>query len=666
MKNQKWLRGDPKRPFPTDLKLLNELEEKMVSPSHEPEFFGVNKGTMTLKQARSRNYQSIENIEVMSEMGLHMPRRAHFFKGAGLKMEKDSIQKTVKYAKELHARGMLVSVYVGGTMFTDYFFKEVPEAVNWLRKDQDGNPITYSHFQLQRFFPCLNNPDYRAYTKKVLDIAVQEIEADEIFFDNQILRHEPRSCRCLLCIKHLREMIRRKYTRAQCEERYGFPEYPDVFPPIWSQANPPWRLDVIRSPQIQDWIDHRISTVIEFYQDMAQHVKRQKSDTAVGLNIKGIHGHNRAFNHGICHSSASNILDFSCIDGYDPGYEDGVIESEVRFYKSSVYTNIAVVDNNKNELVTAEGQVYGQKKFIKDHGWIGDMGNCTVYTPMTQFMRGNLDLYHERDRVHDIAVFRSKSSTNYCNHQVHEQLIPFEETLAVEKFPWTIIFDHNIAIINRFRIIALPEIQAVSNTWMDRLTDFMMAGGAVIASGKACAFDDWYRPRKDGVGRWLGHPPSGKYEVAKVGKGKFVYVPEWDVVMKWSNKDWFQIGGKGCVPVKNRKVFLKAIADATVGAPLTFHVTGNDRVFAEAIASREGPQEGIDLHIINYDSTHLKPKMKVSVALPTGKKSAEVTLIDPHKTPHKKWKVKTTTAKGLINFQMFTPKVYGLAQIKFK
>src|SRR5205814_1788167 len=149
-------------------------------------------------------------------------------------------------------------VYVGGTMFTDYFFKEVPEAVNWARKDQDGLPVTYGGYQLQRWFPCLNNPGYRAYTKRVLDVAINEVEADEIFFDNQILRHEPRSCRCDFCIKHLRDMIKRKYTLDQCLERYGFREYPDVMPPIWSQSNKPWRLDTIKTPQVHDWIDHRI------------------------------------------------------------------------------------------------------------------------------------------------------------------------------------------------------------------------------------------------------------------------------------------------------------------------------------------------------------------------------------------------------------------------
>jgi len=258
----------------------------------------------------------------MHGLGLFMPKRTEFFKGIGMARERPQFEQIARYARELHRRGMMISVYVGGTMFTEYFFKEVPEARAWARCDQDGQPVTYGGYQLNRWFPCLNHPGYRAYMKKVLDVAVDEIQADEIFFDNQILRHEPRSCRCDYCVQHLRANIRRTYTPAQCAERYGLAEYPDSVPPIWSQSCKPWRLDRVQCPNIQDWIDHRIATVCEFYADMAGHVKARRPATAVGMNIKGVHGHNRAFDHGICHGAFADLLDFSCIDGLPPGLRE--------------------------------------------------------------------------------------------------------------------------------------------------------------------------------------------------------------------------------------------------------------------------------------------------------------------------------------------------------
>lgn len=665
---KKWLRGDPDRPFPTNLEELNRLAKETVFPTHEPIWFYRNRGTASPKEKhRALNYQTPENVEKMCRLGLHIPKRAHFFKGFGLLRERPFIEKTIAYARQLHKRGMMISVYVGGTMFTDYFFKEVPEAVEWARKDQAGNPITYGGFQLQRWFPCLNHPGYRAYTKKVLDVAVNEIEADEIFFDNQILRHEPRSCRCEHCVRHLREMIKHKYTLEECEERYGLPEYPDVVPPIWSQACPPWRLDGIRTPQIQDWIDHRIATVVEFYQDMADHVKRQKPDCVVGMNIKGVHGHNRAFDHGICHGAFADILDFSCIDGYTPGVHNGAVVSEVRFWKSSHSTHITVVDGPSCELSAVEGQVYGYRKFVKGHGWLNDLGESSIFTPVTQFLRANQHLYHERPHLHDVAVLRSEPSTNYNCSKVHEQLMAFEQTLAVEKIPWGIIYDKQIKDLRKYRIIALPEIQALSDKWIDALDTFMKTGGGVIASGKAASCNEWYRSRdpEHALSRWLGHAPHGQYEVAPVGKGRFVYVPTWDVATPWDFHDWFAIWGENMLPVRNRDTFRKAIDDATVGGPLAHRVTGNDAVFVEAIAAKAGPAKGVDLHFINYDPASTDAALTVHLALPAGKRKAKIVLTDPHQPDHPSWETGALIQDQQAVFTVPTPRLYLVAQATF-
>lgn len=665
---KKWLRGDPDRPFPQDIDALNKLAAETVFPTHEPIWFYRNRGTASpAEKHRAIHYKDPENIDKLCRLGMYMPKRAQFFKGFGLVRERPYIDEIVTYAKELHQRGMMISIYVGGTMFTDYFFKEVPEAIHWARKDQDGRPVTYGGYQLQRWFPCLNNPDYRAYMKKVLDVAVQEVEADEIFFDNQILRHEPRSCRCEHCVKHLRDTIRRKYSLQQCEERYGLPEYPDVVPPVWTQAAPPWLLDRINIPQIQDWIDHRIASVVEFYQDMADHVKKQKPECVVGMNIKGVHGHNRAFDHGICHAAFADILDFSCIDGYRPGVYGEAIHSEIRFWKSSHSTHITVVDGPGTELAAVEGQVYGYRKFVEGHGWLDDLEECPIFTPITQFLRGHRRLFIDRQHLHDVAVLRYEPSTNYNCAKVHEQLMAFEQTLAIEKIPWGIIYDRQIKDLHKYRIIALPEIQALSDKWIEALDIFMRAGGGVIASGKAAAYNEWYRSRdpEHALSRWLGHAPCGQYEVVGVGKGRFVYVPEWDVATPWDFRDWFAIWGENVLPVRNRDLFRKAIDDATVGAPLTHRVTGNDCVFVEAIAAKDGPDRGVDLHFVNYNEQDTDRAMNVAVALPSGKRKARVMLTDPHQPDHPSWEIGCTVRRGQATFTVPTPKVYLLAHVDF-
>ncbi|MCD6364603.1 MAG: beta-galactosidase trimerization domain-containing protein [Planctomycetes bacterium] len=665
MAAKKWLRGDPDRPFPKDLKKLNELMARYETPTHEPLWFYRNRGTASpATEAKTSRYQTLENVEIMDEMGLQLPKRAHFFKGLGLINERPYIEKTIEYAKLLHDRGMLVSVYVGGTMFSDYFFQEVPEAINWIRRDAFGQPITYDFHQVERWFPCLNNPGYREYLKKILDVAVQEIKADEIFFDNQILRTEPRSCRCEHCVKHLNDMFREKYTLEECEIRYGLPKYPDARPPTWSATCAPWRLDEIHIPQIQDWIDHRVKTVIDFYKFANDHVKSQSPTTTVGMNIKGVHGHNRAFDHGICHGSFTDILEFTCIDGYPMGVSDGAIVSEVRLWKSAHSTHIAVVDSQGKALSLAENQVYSYRRELKGHGWFGEIGNCTLFTPMAQFFRGNQKLFHQRKHLHDVAVLRYEPATNYNCVTVHDQLMAFEQTLAVEKVPWGIIFDKQINDLAKYRIIALPEIQCLSDAWVDKLDEFMKAGGGVIASGRAGGFNEWYRPRDPdhAFDRWLGHHPRDEYEAVDVGKGRFVYVPTWELVAK-EKEEYTGISRdtmRPVYPVVNRDTFRKAIDDATVGRPLTHRVEGQDTVFVEAIAD----DDGVDLHFINYDPD-TRGDLKTRVAMPQGKTTAKVVLTDPHDENHRSWEVPAAVNNDTVEFTMYTPETYGLAQVRF-
>jgi hypothetical protein len=262
---------------------------------------------------------------------------------------------------------------------------------------------------------------------------------------------------------------------------------------------------------------------------------------------------------------------------------------------------------------------------------------------------------------------RSEPSTNYNCSKVHEQLMAFEQTLAVEKIPWGIIYDRQIKDLRNYRIIALPEIQSVSDKWIDALDAFLKAGGGVIASGKAAGYDAWYRSRDPGhaLSRWLGHAPKGEYEVAKVGKGRFVYVPTWDVATPWDFHDWFALWGRNVFPVTNRNVFRRAIDDATVGRPLTHRATGNDFVFCEAIADPGGADKGVDLHFINYNEADTEPALNVQVALPKGKRQATVVLTDPHQTDHPSWEIGAAVREQLVTFAVPTPKVYLVAQVTF-
>ena len=58
---------------------------------------------------------------IMKKLGVHLLQRLKFFKGVGLTLEKKSIQETIEAARIMRKHNLMVSVYVGGTIFTHYF-----------------------------------------------------------------------------------------------------------------------------------------------------------------------------------------------------------------------------------------------------------------------------------------------------------------------------------------------------------------------------------------------------------------------------------------------------------------------------------------------------------------------------------------------------------------
>ncbi|MGH7143270.1 MAG: hypothetical protein ACREJ2_03960 [Planctomycetota bacterium] len=660
--------GDPNRPAAeilSDPAEIQALLAQIAWPSHEPIQFLRYRGTASpADEERYRQFHTVENLERLHRLGCRIPSRFHLHKGFGLQHERPEIEKTIACAKWLHAHDMKISIYIGGTIFTSFFVKERPAALSWRRVDQDGQPVTYAGYQLSRHCPCLNHPDYRAYVKEVLDVALHEVAADEIFFDNQILRYEPRSCRCEHCIAHLRKMVAEKYTPEERERRYGFQEPPDLLPPIFSQANKPWRMDEIHYPAIQDWIDHRCSTVFEFYAEMRDYVKARRPATVVGMNIKGIHGHNRAFDHGIDHNLWNAVSDFTCLDsGQAHSQMKGpALISEIRTFKGSHANKMNVSHGADTDLAIAEHQVFGYRRFVDGFGWLGHMEEARVYSPLCQWFRRNQALFVGRRHRFDLLSVRASSSTNYNCATVHENLYPAEQALIVNKIPWSILFDCNIDEADAWqgaRVVLLAEQQALSDRWLDRLERFVREGGGVVATGGTAQADGWYRPRTPGHGlaRFLGHAPGKTEQRATLGKGRFVYLPKLNVPYQWNFADWDEIGGARILPIGNWTELHAAIRFAAGGA-LRVETDGPESVTFNAIDGANADE--LTLHYINY-APAAAGHLDISVALPTGQTKATVEALYPDTAAAPQ----TTVQNGRLHFSWPVPDVYTCLQVRF-
>ena len=591
-----------------------ELLQKVLWPSHEPLQFMRRRGGIPLDYAEYyEKYHQPENVKRWARLlGKGGMERLHFYKGMGLKMEREEIERTIEVARIMHAEGMVVSVYIGGTMHTDWFFKEVPEAKSWACVAADGGPITYMGYQLWRHFPCLNNPDFRKYYFKVIDVAIDEVHADEIFFDNQILRGEPRSCRCKVCLELFPKYVESKYTPEQRTERFGHPDVSGIRPPDWSESWPAGSIRTIIDPVIQEWIDFRCHNVYDFYLAMREHIVRKKPAVAVGMNIKGLHPHNLAFDNGIDHGRWQ-VPGFNCCDsGLHAGMGPrGNMLAEYRAYKITHTT--ALTQSGQGGIDDVLCLVMNKQLDVPGFGRRPQIGReLNVFGKLGGFLREQEEeLYGARPIVADVAVLRSFPSMAYnCMNYIHGPLI-CEQGLWEHHIPFQIVFDQNMAHLTHYKVILLANQDALSNENLERLKHFVENGGGIVATESTGKLDDWRRKRvKNALTEIFGLNVGPKPHRVSFGKGRAAYIPKLTPAVAYENNPFRHpyATHNDCLPPKNWKEVEDALRWAAGGA-FTFEVAAPKGIAAEF---RQGPTpHDRVVHLVNLSGKPIRKPIKV-------------------------------------------------------
>jgi hypothetical protein len=256
--------------------------------THEPPEFLARRGDHFDDEAASyaRMYD-LENLKRMAAAGVRFGR-LYFYKGFGLEAERANMDKARNAAALMHKLGMKVSVYVGGTMFTETLYREVPEAKDWEQRDQNNHWVPYGQ-QTFRHYACPNEPAYRAYIKRALKIAVEDVHADEIAFDNVMLQAEPSSCHCPRCVRAFHEFLRQRYPKKEAAmRRFGLPDVEWVQLPEWQSAEQPQSLSALDNPVLQEWVRFRCESLANYAKDLSHYVKTLNPNVAVHANIKGL------------------------------------------------------------------------------------------------------------------------------------------------------------------------------------------------------------------------------------------------------------------------------------------------------------------------------------------------------------------------------------------
>src|ERR1700722_13290092 len=103
----------------------------IIWPTHEPLNFLLRRGDHYEDAPEQYAHMGDpDNIKRMADAGVRYAM-IFFYKGFGLEYEKPAMKESKAMADEMHKQGIKVGLYIGGTMFTETLYHELPEAQNW-------------------------------------------------------------------------------------------------------------------------------------------------------------------------------------------------------------------------------------------------------------------------------------------------------------------------------------------------------------------------------------------------------------------------------------------------------------------------------------------------------------------------------------------------------
>ena len=497
------------------------LTSNIVWLTHEPLDFLLRRGDhFDDEPERYARMGDPENIKRMADAGVRYAM-IYFYKGFGLKYEGPSMEQSRRIADELHQNGIKVGLYIGGTMFTETLYHEIPEARNWEQRNQDNHWVPYG-MQTFRHYACPNEPAYRDYIKKILKIGVEELHADQIVFDNVMLQPEPDSCRCPRCIKAFHDYLRKKYpTREEVERRFGLPDVDWIAPNEWDNPSQPDHLSVLNDPVLQEWVRFRCESLAHYADDLSDYVKSLNPNVAVLMNIKGVYSWNRYWANAVYHPLFAGHVDILAFDtgGYDARLDKrtGALVSQIRSYKMARDIGASCDAPLGDELLCAQQMAFGYETPVAGYAGSPWMAARSGTTPIIEFYRHYFHRYYTgTTNVADVAVLRNWPSMAYSINATYLPATLMEQVLIQHKIPFDLLFDEELTNLDRYQSVILAGQECVSDAQVKLLLDYVHRGGTLVITDNTGDYNGWREKRR-----------KNPFLPARTeGKGRIVYIPK--------------------------------------------------------------------------------------------------------------------------------------------
>ena len=596
----------------------------------EPLIFRLRRGTTSTAtclyvdaEEAYEKERSEEAVKTLAEAGCTMAIvNAH--KAFGIEAEEEDIRSAVRYAELCHSYGLKVGVYIGETLAYETFFKEMPEARDWLAVRYDGKPV-YWFSQTFRKFPCKNHPGWIAFQKRVTAMAIERIGADFLHYDNVYVWEEPNSCHCRVCRRKFRDFLASKYAPEMLKKRLGFSDVSMVMPPPFPAEGPripPEELAVISDPLQQEWIDFRCQSLSEMYAGLCGYARTLKSDIALECNpvtttinqafYRGV-DIPRLVGHGHC---------FWVEDGNAARIEEGRLISNIRTYKiarttgNSAFAHLAT-EGRDALLGVAESMAFN----LDCVGHIGPVRGVKNHPakPLFKFYRSNRKLYAETETRADAAILRSFSTLAWNSFSPHLSTLLVEQVLIQRRVPFHIIFDDGLDGLDKYKTLILADVLCMSDESLRKVSRFVENGGGLLVIGDTARFDDISRQRYESGFTGLLARDDIRERVRYIPKAvPKEPLPEHKPFWLTDNAYWH-------LPENDEEIY-RAVLQCC-GERLSLEADAGPQVAAELARRRE--PAGLIVHLVDYDTEETLDSVEVSVRLPSGSEADAVRRYDP-------------------------------------
>ncbi|MGA1982868.1 MAG: alpha-amylase family protein [Acidobacteriaceae bacterium] len=478
-----------------------EQTRGVVWTTHEPIDFLLRRGEHEADiEEHYATMLSPANIQKMADAGVKWGR-LFFYKGFGIEYERPAMEQSKKVADQMHKLGMKVSLYMGGTMFTETLYRERPEAKGWEQRDQWDRPVPYGA-QTYRHYACPNEPKYREYLKRVIKIGVEEFHVDEFAFDNIMLQAEPHSCHCARCVAAFHAMLKRRYpTKEAALRRFGLPDTDWLVLHDWGSETEPDSVTALNDPVLQEWVRFRCESLAHYANDLYDAVKALDPKVAVLFNIKGVYSFNRYWTNAVYQPLYAGKIDLMAFDtgGYDEHIDasTGALVSQIRSYKMARRLETGCEDAFANDVRAAVHMAFGYQKPVAGlaPAPLGS-GAFNTFTPMMEFFREYNDRYYTGvDNVADVAVLRTWASMAYSVSAAYLPTALVEQVLIQYKVPWDLLFEEQIDRIGKYAAVIVAGQECISDTQVAALLAYVRGGGTLIVAGNTGAYNEWRETR---------------------------------------------------------------------------------------------------------------------------------------------------------------------------